>query len=73
MSLEETMLTTIKQLYNLSDELFDASTFGFIPLVYTEPKDVDIADQIWSPEDVVIVSGSWQSGSRLYSNNSLAY
>jgi hypothetical protein len=72
MSLEETMLTTIKQLYNLSDELFDASIFGFVPLAYTEPE-ADVADQIWSPEDVVIVSGSWQSGSRLYSNKSLAY
>jgi hypothetical protein len=58
MGLEETVLTTIKQLYNLSDELFDASIFGFIPLAYTEPRDADIPNQIWAPEDVVIVSGS---------------
>jgi hypothetical protein len=56
--LEEPVLTTVKQLYNLSDELFDSSIFGFIPLAFVEPKQVDIADQIWSPEDVVIVSGS---------------
>jgi hypothetical protein len=53
---DKSILTRCQQLYNLSDEAFDFSIFGFVPNAYVQPTDPTVPTQIWSPEDIVIVS-----------------
>lgn len=44
-----------KQLYNLSNELFDGNSFGWILDAWTDPSYVKPSPQ-WAPEDIVLVS-----------------